>query len=77
MAVLLSTAQRALVFCDGGDKPRELHLYAPILRPGDLLLAHDYQNEYGDAALVGLPADVQRLRPDWLRETLLCLFQKH
>ncbi len=75
--MLVSDAQRALVFCDGGDKPRELHLYAPILRPGDLLLAHDYQNEYTDAAFVGLPADVQRLTPVWLERTLLCLFQKH
>src|SRR5262245_23384196 len=26
-----------LILCDGGDKPRELVLYAPLLRPGDLI----------------------------------------
>jgi len=35
----------AWIYCDGGDKPTEFNLYAPILRPGDLISAHDY--DYG------------------------------
>lgn len=37
---------RALVFCDDGDKKREIPLYAEILKKGDLLLAHDYNCEF-------------------------------
>jgi len=61
-----------LIFCDGGDKPKELHLYAPLLRPGDVLLGHDYGNEYDDAAIADVPAT--RLHADWLDDTLLCAF---
>lgn len=67
---------RALIFCDGGDKPKDLRTYAPILRPGDVLMAHDYHNEYSDDALIGLPADLDRQRPPWLEQTLCCLFVK-
>lgn len=67
---------RALIFCDGGDKPKDLRTYAPILRSGDVLMAHDYQNEYGDSALADLPRDLERLTPPWLAQTLCCLFVK-
>lgn len=66
----------ALIIVDGGDKPKELRLYAPLLRPGDVIVAHDYHNEYVDDALWGLPADLQRLHADWLDDTLLCAFQR-
>lgn len=71
----ISVSNRTLIFCDGGDKPREIRTYGPILRPGDFLLAHDYHNEYTDEALVGLPDNLVRLTPSWLEETLLCLFE--
>jgi len=35
----------ALIYCDGGDKPHEFRLYAPILRIGDYIAAHDF--DYG------------------------------
>jgi len=37
---------RALVFCDDGDKKREVALYAEILKKDDLLMAHDYNDEF-------------------------------
>lgn len=61
-----------LIICDGGDKPKELHLYAPLLRPGDVLIGHDYHNEYGDEAIADVPA--KQLHADWLDDTLLCMF---
>lgn len=70
---MAETPGPALIICDGGDKPRELKLYAPLLRPGDLLLGHDYHNEYDDAAIADVPAT--RIHADWLDDTLLCLFQ--
>lgn len=66
----------ALIFCDGGDKPKELRLYAPLLRRGDVLAGHDYHNEYVDDALVGLPDDLIRLTHDWLADTLICAFTR-
>lgn len=38
---------RSLVFCDAGEKeirPRQLMDYAKLLKPGDLILQHDYGN---------------------------------
>ena len=67
-------AAPALIFCDGLGKPAELQMYAPLIRSGDVLLGHDYGNEYQDDALEGMPAHLERVRPDWLDVTLLCLF---
>jgi cephalosporin hydroxylase len=75
VAELLAVAPApALIICDGGDKPKELHLYAPLLRPGDVLIGHDYHNEYGDEALATMPYAVEQVRADWLDDTLLCMF---
>lgn len=35
----------ALIYCDGGDKVKEFHLYAPIIRQGDMIAVHDF--DYG------------------------------
>lgn len=40
-----ATSDAALIYCDNGDKPREMRLYAPILRVGDYLRGHDYPGE--------------------------------
>jgi len=37
----------AMVFCDNGDKPREITEYAPMLRKGDFILGHDYRRPGG------------------------------
>lgn len=63
-----------LIFCDGGNKPKELHLYAPCIRPGDVLIGHDYGNEYTEAAIVDIP--LTRIRADWLDDTLLCAWRR-
>lgn len=69
---LTSHPAPALIICDGGDKPKELRLYAPLLRPGDVLIGHDYHNEYVDDAIADVPA--RQIRTDWLDDTLLCMF---
>lgn len=70
-----SLPRPALIFVDGGDKPKELRLYTPLIRPGDVIVAHDYRNEYTDDALWGLDA-MRRIRADWLDDTLLCAFTR-
>jgi cephalosporin hydroxylase len=62
----------ALIICDGGDKPKELHLYAPLLRPGDVMIGHDYHNEYDDTAIATVPAT--QVCAEWLDDTLLCMW---
>lgn len=37
--------ERVLLYCDNGDKQREVELYAPLLKVGDLLATHDYNTE--------------------------------
>ena len=46
----------ALVFCDDGDKPREMRTYAPILRVGDYMMSHDVPsgNSVADLAAFGV-----------------------
>lgn len=38
---LIAAPGRVLLLCDNGDKPREFRGYAPYLKPGDAILAHD------------------------------------
>jgi cephalosporin hydroxylase len=35
-----------LLYCDNGDKPKEVDLYAKYLQPGDFIAVHDYNTEY-------------------------------
>lgn len=42
---LLRGASRALLYCDNGDKPREVALYAQHVPVGSLLGVHDYNTE--------------------------------
>ena len=35
----------ALVYCDNGNKVDEFHTYAELLKPGDVIMAHDYPTE--------------------------------
>ena len=35
----------ALVFCDNGDKKKELPLYTPVLKKNDLIMVHDWKIE--------------------------------
>lgn len=42
IAALIAAPGQTVLLCDNGDKVREFALYAPYLKPGDLVLAHDY-----------------------------------
>ena len=33
---------KTLLLCDGGDKIKEFHTFAPYLKKGDMIMAHDY-----------------------------------
>jgi len=35
-----------VIFCDNGNKPQEVELYAPMLRAGDYIAVHDWGTEF-------------------------------
>jgi len=39
---IASTQGRVYVFCDGGNKPKELEIFSKFLRVGDIISVHDY-----------------------------------
>lgn len=55
---LIARPGPTFVLCDGGDKHRELALFAPFCKPGDVLAAHDY-----DAMHERDPSSDQLARP--------------
>ena len=65
---------RALIFCDNGNKPREFETYAKILKPGDLLMVHDYPVEFNEN---NSNFDLlRRLDVDYLLPTRIVMFEK-
>lgn len=42
----VSRSGRTIVFCDGGCKKAEFNYIVPILKKGDIILAHDYSPSY-------------------------------
>ena len=40
-----ATVGAVLLFCDNGDKPKEMQVFAPHLRVGDYMMNHDYPIE--------------------------------
>ncbi len=74
-----------LIYCDDGDKPREVAAYAPLLRKGDLIAAHDCapagtprgaNAEINDDDLAALGPDWTRLRPWWLEATTIGMVRR-
>jgi cephalosporin hydroxylase len=52
----------ALLFCDDGQKTREVDLFAPLLVPGDLLVVHDWNVEI---VLGDIPEMLSPIHEDW------------
>ena len=34
-----------ILLCDNGDKPREFDTFAPLAKPGDIIVVHDWETE--------------------------------
>ena len=41
----ISRENQVLVLCDGGNKPREFEVFSRLLKPGDIIMAHDYSRD--------------------------------
>ena len=74
--IIESTEGTVYVFCDGGDKPKELQTFSKFLRIGDIISVHDYvedqTGEVTDADLEKLSDDFEYL-DEHLRKDLLWL----
>ena len=42
---------KTLIFCDGGNKIKELEVYAPLLKPEDRIMVHDWNIEISEASI--------------------------
>lgn len=51
-----------LLFCDDGDKPREVATFAPLLGIGDLVVVHDWGDEI---ALRDIPSELRMIHEEW------------
>lgn len=60
-----------LLFCDNGDKPREVEVSAPLLHPGDLLVVHDWNVEIHRKHI---PPVLTPIHQEWWRTT--AIFQR-
>lgn len=45
MKAVISIHDRIFLFCDNGNKIEEFKLYAPLLKKGDIIFVHDWNNE--------------------------------
>lgn len=52
-ASVAACSGRTVIFIDGTDKPKEMRAYAPLLRPGDYLMVHDYWDEVDFPEITG------------------------
>lgn len=65
-AWIVEVARPMILFCDGGDKAREMATFAPLLEQGDVLVVHDWGTEvdHADVPTVYL----ERAHEDWCFE---------
>jgi hypothetical protein len=67
-AVVSSFVHPVVLFCDNGDKPREVATFAPHLQPGDLLVVHDYGTEFWPRHI---PDCMKRVHREWWRTSAI------
>ncbi len=65
----------ALIYCDNGNKPREFNDYSLRLKRGDLIMVHDYPNEFNDEHIATANKKLSRIEMNFLKKTRLVLFR--
>ena len=46
-----NSAGTAMIYCDAGNKPKEMETYTPLLRDGDYIRVHDFPGEVSEKFL--------------------------
>ena len=54
IVALLDSLTHKIIYCDGGDKAKELKHFKTLCHPGDILLSHDY---YDGSSVFGVPPE--------------------
>lgn len=68
-----------MVYCDGGDKPKELRTYTTFLRIGDYIRAHDFPGESTPESLEKYAKDfpyMHEIEPNKCRELGFTLWKR-
>lgn len=65
VANLIIQPGRTFLLCDNGNKIEEFKLFAPCLKPGDVIAAHDYYTDYWQAGA--------EITPEAVAETVIRL----
>jgi cephalosporin hydroxylase len=69
IAELIRLPGRTLLYCDNGDKSKELEIWGKYLKSGDIALVHDYPEEITDATLdrVCSLGNLARFQEEWFK----------
>jgi len=75
-------AAPCMIYCDGGHKPTEFNLYAPEIRRGDYIAAHDW--DYGGYRRAEIkPSDIEQVVAEqnlvpigFVKPIRICLWRK-
>lgn len=71
---IMNTNGPVYIFCDGGNKPRELETFSLYMRVGDIISVHDYTDdqtgEIKDRDLVRLGSSFVPLDEQWRKDIL-------
>lgn len=64
---LIAQPGQTILYCDNGLKPKEVQLYAPHLKSGDLLAVHDWGTEIYPADIPAILTQIEADMTDSLR----------
>lgn len=42
---MIANSKKTLLYCDGGNKAKEFNTFAPLIKKGDIIIAHDHPRE--------------------------------
>lgn len=68
-----------LLFCDGGNKQQEFNTFAPFLKSGDIIMAHDYRYEISLKSIESVLASLDfyfQEEFDLFKTRILCMVKK-
>jgi hypothetical protein len=74
---LLIRKRNYLIYCDNGDKPREVKTYLKYMPVGTYVMAHDWGTEILPRDLEMIEVPYRRIIPHWFTDTMrLVLLEK-
>jgi tRNA A58 N-methylase Trm61 len=45
IGAIINSQGQSIIFCDNGDKPREVQVFSRYMKPGDIIAVHDWMTE--------------------------------